>query len=153
LVAGAADADSAIRIIKDKNIFIGLTERFDESMLLLKGLRANNLNISYRRVNVATDNTIAQKILSNESTRQMLIEANQVDQELYDFVTQELYPHYQREYGSSLEKDVAQYQQTRENNFNQWNLTMSRVKQFMVYKPLLYIYRLSARHRSRLALS
>src|SRR5919106_1343938 len=40
LIAGAADVDSAIQIIKDKNIFIGLTERFDESMVLLRGLRA-----------------------------------------------------------------------------------------------------------------
>lgn len=153
LIAGTADAETAIRMIKDKSIFVGLTERFDESMLLLKGLRANHLNISYRRVNVASDNTIAQKILSNESTRQLLIEANREDQQVYDFVTQELYPRYQREYGPSLERDVARYQQTRENSFNQWNLTMSRLKQFMVYKPLLYLYRLSARHRSRFALS
>lgn len=153
LIAGAADADSAIQIIKDKNIFIGLTERFDESMLLLKKLRAQDLNISYRRVNVASDNKIAQRILSNESTRQMLIEANRVDQQLYDYVRKELYPLYQREYGSTLESHVAHYQQTKENNFNQWNLTMSRLKQFMVYKPLLYLYRLSARHRSRFALS
>jgi hypothetical protein len=153
LIAGAADVDSAIQIIKDKNIFIGLTERFDESMVLLKGLRANNLNISYRRVNVASDNTIAQKVLSNESSRQMLIEANRVDQELYDYVSQELYPRCQKEYGASLDNDVVQYQQTRENNFNQWNLTMSRLKQFMIYRPLIYIYRLSVGRRSRLALS
>lgn len=153
LIAGMADAASAIRIIKDRNIFIGLTERFDESMLLLKGLRANHLNISYRRVNVASDNTIAQKILSNESTRQRLIEANREDQQVYDFVTQELYPRYQREYGPSFERDIVHYQQTRENSFNQWNLTMSRLKQFMVYKPLLSLHRFSARHRSRFAVS
>lgn len=153
LIAGSADVDSAIRIIKEKNIFIGLTERFDESMVLLKGLRANNLNISYRRVNVASDNSIAQRILSNENTRQMLIEANRVDQELYDYVSQDLYPLWQREYGPSLARDLAKFQQMRENNFNQWNLTMSRLKQFMIYRPLIYLYRLSAGRRSRLALS
>lgn len=153
LIAGAADVESAIRVIKDKKIFVGLTERFDESMLMLKELRAMDLNISYRRVNVASDNTIAQNILSNESSRQILIEANRADQEVYDYVRLELYPLYQREYGSSLDSDLAHYQQTKENNFNQWNLTMSRLKQFMVYKPLLYLYRLSARHRSRFALS
>jgi hypothetical protein len=153
LIAGTADVDSAIRIIKEKAIFIGLTERFDESMVLLKGLRANNLNISYRRVNVASDNSIAQKILSKESTRQLLIEANRVDKELYDYVSQELYPRCQMEYGPSLERDVAQYQQAREHHFNQWNLTMSRLKQFMIYRPLIYLYRLSAGRRSRFALS
>jgi len=140
-IAGAVDVAEAIRIIQKKNIFVGLAERFDESMVLLRALMANNLNISYRRVNVARSNTLAQSLLSTESTRQMLIEANQADLELYNFVTQELYPTYQREYGPSLEADVARYQQTQSNNFNYWNLTLCRLKHYMLYKPLLYRYR------------
>jgi hypothetical protein len=102
---------------------------------------ANELNISYRRVNVARDNTIKERLLSTESTRQMLIESQQADLELYDYVRQELFPSYQREYGPLLEADVADYQQTRGNNFNYWKLTLSRLKQYMLYKPLLYLYR------------
>jgi hypothetical protein len=140
-IAGVADVAEAIRIIQAKNIFIGLTERFDESMVLLKALMANDLNISYKPVNVARNNTIAKRLLTNESTRQMLIEAQQADLELYNFVRQELYPMYQREYGPSLEADVANYQRTRRNNFNYWNLTLSRLKQYMLYKPLLFLDR------------
>src|SRR6266498_3909797 len=77
LIAGVPDANKAIDIIQKKNIFVGLTERFDESMLLLKALVANDLNISYKPVNVARDNNIAECLLSTESTRQLLIEANQ----------------------------------------------------------------------------
>ncbi|HET8670466.1 MAG TPA: hypothetical protein VFM05_07540, partial [Candidatus Saccharimonadales bacterium] len=106
-----------------------------------KALMANNLNISYKPVNVARNNTLAENLLSTESTRQMLIEANRADLALYDFVRRELYPAYQREYGPSLEADVAQYRQTRENNFNAWNLTLSRLKQYTLYKPLLRLYR------------
>ena len=73
MIAGVAEA---IRIIQAEHIFVGLTERFDESMVLLKALMAKNLNISYRPVNVARSNTLAQSLLSNESTRQMLIEAS-----------------------------------------------------------------------------
>ena len=94
---------------------------------------ANDLNISFRRVNVARSNTLAQSLLSNESTRQMLIEANQANLELYNFIRQKLYPTFQREYGPSLEADVARYQQTRGNNFNFRNLTLSRLKQSMLY--------------------
>jgi hypothetical protein len=61
-------------------------------MLLLKALRAQNLNISYQPVNVARKNSIAEGLLSNESTRQMLIDANQADLELYDFVKKEYVP-------------------------------------------------------------
>ena len=62
MIAGVADVDEAIRIIQAKNIFVGLTEHFDESMVLLKALIVDNLNISYKRVNVASDNTIVKKI-------------------------------------------------------------------------------------------
>ena len=141
MIAGVADVAEAIRILQTKHIFVGLTERFDESMVLLKALMANTLNISYKPVNVARNNTPAESLLSNESTRQLLIEANQADLELYKFVRQEYYPTFQREYGPSLEADVADYQQIRRKNFNYWNLTLSRLKQFMLYKPLLYLYR------------
>jgi hypothetical protein len=141
MISGVADAAEAIRIIQAKHVFVGLTERFDESMVLLKALVANNLNISYRRVNVANSNTLAESLLSNESTRQMLIEANQADLELYKFIRQELYPTYQQEYGPSLKEDVARYQQTRDNNFNYWNLTLSRLKEYLIYKPILYLNR------------
>ena len=139
--AGTADVKKAIQTIKDKNIFIGLTERFDESMMLLKALKAKNLNISYQPVNVARKNSIAERLLSDESTRQMLIEANQADLELYDFVKKELYPSFQREYGPNLEKDVANYHNNRDKNFNGRNITLSRMKQYLIYKPLLYLSR------------
>ena len=144
-IAGVDDAAEAIRIIQDKSIFVGLTERFDESMVLLKALRANDLNISYRRVNVARDNTLAERLLSTDSTRQMLIEAQKADLELYNFVKQELYPTYQREYGPALEADVARYRQTQSHTFNYWNLTLCRLKHYMLYKPLLYLYRRGVR--------
>ncbi len=140
-IAGVDDVAEAIRIIQDKNIFVGLTERFDESMVLLKALMANDLDISYKRVNVARDNTIKERLLATESNRQMLIEAQQADLELYDYVRQELYPTFQREYGPSLEADVARYRQTQSNNFNYWNLTLCRLKHYMLYRPLLELYR------------
>jgi hypothetical protein len=140
-IAGVEDVAEAIRIIQAKNIFVGLTERFDESMVLLKALMANDLNISYKRVNVARDKSLAESLLSNESTRQMLIEAQQADLELFDYVRQELYPTYQREYGPSLEADVACYRQTQANNFNYRNLTLCRLKHYLLYQPLLHLYR------------
>jgi hypothetical protein len=140
-IAGEADVDKAIRIIQDKKIFVGLTERFDESMVLLKALLANDLNISYKRVNVARNKTLATSLLSNESTRQMLIDAQQADLELFEYVRQELYPIYRREYGPSLETDVADYQQKQGNNFNYLNLTLARLKHYTLYKPLLYYQR------------
>lgn len=137
MISGTTDANDAIRMIKEKQIFVGLTEHFDESILMLKRLLANDLDISYKRVNVAQDNKLAQALLTNERTRQLLIEANQADLELYRYITEELYPAYRREYGPTLEADVADYKRTRRNSFNYWNLTLSRLKQYVVYKMAL----------------
>jgi hypothetical protein len=145
MIAGETDVSEAIRIIKKKNIFVGMTERFDESMVMLKALVANELNISYRPVNVAPKNSIKKSLLSNERTRQMLIEAQQADLELYNYVKHELYPTFQREYGPSLEAEVVEYQRTRSNNFNNLNLTLCRMKHYLIYKPLLYLYRKGVR--------
>lgn len=145
MIASVADAEEAIQIIKAKNVFVGLTERFDESMVLLKARMAPDLNISYERVNVARDNSIAKNLLNNESTRQMLIEANQADLALYEFVTKELYPTYQQEYGPALEADVAHYQQTQDQQFNSVNIGLSRLKQYAFYKPLLYLHRMGVK--------
>ena len=141
MIAGTADADEAIRIIKEKPIFVGLTERFDESLLLLKRLTANDLNIYYERVNVARDNTLATKLLSTASTQQMLIDANQSDLALYNYVRTVVYTAQQREYGPSLEADVVNYQESSGSKFNSRNLTLSRMKQYMLYKPMLYLSR------------
>jgi hypothetical protein len=90
---------------------------------------------------VASNNKLAESLLATESTRQMLIEANQTDLALYKFVREELYPYFQHEYGPRLEADVARYREIRGNNFNDWNLTMSRLKQFLVYKLALTLSR------------
>ncbi|NUQ64909.1 MAG: hypothetical protein HUU20_20795 [Pirellulales bacterium] len=141
MIAGSADVQKAIGVLRAKDIFVGLTERFDESMVMVRALRARQLDISYKRVNVARRNALAERLLADETTRRMLVEANEADLELYDFVRRQWYPKFQREYGPSLDADVAHYQQTQHHRFNFRNLTLSRLKQRLVYRPVLYLYR------------
>jgi hypothetical protein len=139
-IAGEADLQTAIEVIERKDIFVGLTDRFDESMVLFRGLRAPRLDISHRRVNVAADNTLTQRLLSDERTRAMIEAANLVDLELYEFVRNSWYPRFQEEYGSSLEADVATFQANK-GDFNDRNIALSRAKQYSLQKPLLFLYR------------
>jgi hypothetical protein len=167
MIAGKADVDAAIQSIRDKNIFVGLTDRFDESMLLLKSLVANDLKILYRPMRVASDNSIAQSLLSSAQTRQILAEGNKADMQLYDFIKCELYPTYQREYGSSLDDAVAKYRVSLEpfsrrgvslslleksffhklllcfylEPFDRRNVALSLLKNYFVYKPLIHLHR------------
>jgi Galactose-3-O-sulfotransferase len=140
-IAGVDDVDEAIRVIQEKDIFVGLAEHFDESLMLMKGLVAHDLRIAYKPVNVARDRTLAGALLATESTRQLLTDAQKVDLEVYEYVTQELFPRYRREYGPSLEADVTRFREAQSHSFNEWNRTLSRLKHYMVYQPSLKLYR------------
>ena len=141
-IAGTADATEAIRVLKSKGIFVGLMEHFDESMVMLRALRAPDLDISYKRVNVGTSDSIASRLLSDGRTNQLLVEATRVDQELYDHVAQELYPEFRGHYGSSQQQDVARFRADSWPQFNRRNIALYRVKQHGVYRPLVRLYRL-----------
>ena len=140
-IAGTANAGDAIEIIRRKKVFVGLTERFDESLVLLKALRAPDLDISYTRVNVARRNSLAEELLSNPETRQALIDANQADLELYRFVQDELFPAAEREYGPSLPESAAGLARASGRAWSRRNLAACRLKQTLVYKPALRLYR------------
>jgi hypothetical protein len=140
-IAGTPSAGDAIRIIESKDMFVGLTERFDESLVLLKGLRANDLDIGYTSVNVSRTNTLAAELLSNHRTRQAIAEANREDLALYDYVKSEVYPAFQRDFGPLLDYMIAEYQGSSQRKFNRRNLTASRLKQYTLYKPVLRLHR------------
>ncbi len=140
-IAGSASAAEAIEIIERRGMFVGLTESFDESMVLLKALRAEDLDIGYERVNVAKRTTLANELLAAPDTRQMLLEANREDLDLYGFVGREIYPRFQQEYGPTLDTDVAAYREGRRERFDRWNMLRYRLKQHLLHKPLLSVYR------------
>lgn len=140
-IASTVDVDAALQVIQEKNVFIGLVERFDESLLLFKALVANDLNIAYEPRNVAADDKLGQRLLTSERTRQMLFEVNRADLELYAYVKNELYPSYRREYGPRLNEDVVRYRQNR-GKLNRRNVILNRLYRNLVYKPALKLYRL-----------
>lgn len=140
-IAGTQSVDDAIRVIGEREMFVGLTERFDESMVLLKALRAPDLNIAYSSVNVAKRGSIAASLLEGRRTRQALVDANQADLALYEHASNALYPTFEREYGVGLDEAVLEYRNASGKTFNRRNLTLSRVKRHGLYRPVLRLYR------------
>lgn len=140
-ISGGDDAAEATRLIEDKQIFVGLTERYDESLVMLKGLVAPDLDISFQSVNVASDRSVSERLLNDERTLSRIIESQASDLELFDYVKNSLHPRLRQAYGESLEDDVADYRSTRRERFNRLNLFMSRAKAYGVYRPALYLHR------------
>lgn len=140
-ISGGNSAREAMRLIEEKRIFIGLTERYDESLLMLKTMVAPDLDISYEPVNVAADRSVSERLLGDPGTRAMIAESQAADLELYDYVKSELHPAYRQTYGGELVSDLERYRSSRRDSFNRFNLQTSRLKAYGLYRPALYLHR------------
>lgn len=113
-LAGEDNADKAIEMIEKKKIFIGLNEKFQESLELFNAFLDYPLDLTYSSKNVAPDNSIKKQIMSNPEFMETLNEMNQNDLKLYNYVVQELYP---------KQKEAIMYDASKtseKNNYNQY---------------------------------
>jgi hypothetical protein len=128
-------AAAAIRAIEHHQVFIGLTERYDESLLILNRLVARDLNPSYRRTNTARDNEVAQRLLADPATRRQIETMYGEEFALYEFVKEEWYPRWRREYGPTLADDLARFQADRARGFSRRNHLAQRLYQKLWTEP------------------
>ncbi len=140
-IGGTTDPNDAIDVLRKKEMFVGLTERFDESVVLLRDLRAPALDIRYAPVNVAKTSDVAKRLLADPASHRLLIEANRSDLELYRHVTEDVYPDQQRAHGPSLTEAVASFQERPRKGYDRRNLARYGIKQRMVLKPTIRLYR------------
>jgi hypothetical protein len=106
-IAGEENANLAIQIIKEYYGFVGLQERFNESLLLMSHwLKDERFDVRYKSRNVARSTKVSNELLENPTTRQLIEDANVEDLKLYRFVLNELYPAQQEAYGQSLSGDL-----------------------------------------------
>ncbi len=141
LIGGTTDPADAISVIDRKAMFVGLTERFDESIVLLRGLRAPDLDISYRPVNLAKRSGVAKRLLADHETRRLIVDANRSDLELFEYVQRDVFPAQERAYGSSLERSVAEFREEKRKGYDRRNLALYGMKQRILLRPTLRLYR------------
>jgi len=91
-IAGCPDLEKAKNHLRNSFFFVGLMERFDESMRVLQKLFPYPLRLEYLPRHVSKNTEVKEKILSNPVWCDMLLECNRLDTELYVFVRDELYP-------------------------------------------------------------
>ncbi len=109
-LAGTGKSDDAIQTLETRVGCTGLTEQFDESLLLLRRW-ANHprVDIRYREQGVSAHDDIKRQLLTDSRSRERLMEANEEDRRLYFYVANELFPRQLAGYGSSLEADLAAF--------------------------------------------
>jgi hypothetical protein len=128
------DAQEAIRDIEKHQVFVGFTEKFDESLVIFRRLFAPNLNISYTRTNTASDNSVAKGVLADEANVQDLHRMYAEEIPLHEWALNEYYPRFVKEYGPTLEQDVEEFRKVRER-VNRANILANHVYQRLVAKP------------------
>jgi hypothetical protein len=107
-IAGAPHLEKAKELLSGY-LFVGITERFTESMSLFQKLCPYPLNLQCKRLHVTKDKTAAQKVMKEAASRRVLEESNQLDLQLYTFARDTLYPALRKKAGleplESNEKD------------------------------------------------
>jgi hypothetical protein len=102
MIAGEPNSQKAIDLIGERFGFVGFTERFDESLLLMRDwMREPELQLQYpsldcinekRRSRDAVRRISDMSYLDSDATRARIQEVNAEDQKVYDFVASKVYP-------------------------------------------------------------
>ena len=121
-LAGSEDLEMAKRKLRSHFVLAGTVEQFDEFLVLL----ARELSISLRKVTYARRNVNAgaKRLQMPDSFIERLKELNQLDQELYDWVSTELFQEYVTRYGDGFSSDLEQFRllQSRKPESQAWPL-------------------------------
>lgn len=132
-IAGAEDLEQARALLLERFFFAGLAERFAESVRVLAALCPWPLDLRCRPGNVARDRQIGDRLRSDPVAVERLRRANRLDQQLWDFVDQQLLPALASRCGGvdtgplpSLPAGVVP-----------WRFHCSRLYHKLVYRPML----------------
>jgi hypothetical protein len=150
MIAGEANARKAIDLLSGRFGFVGVTERFDESLLMLgQWLCAAGFRAEYRRLNQLSDKRRPHDIarqkcqleyLNSDRIRARIQEMNSEDQQVYDFVTATVYPRQVAAFAGDLEAELREFQRRNERVGRLRESMRSRFVRNYVYKPLLHCY-------------
>jgi len=136
--AREANADQAIEVLDGLVGFVGLVERFNESLLLLRRWsREPALDIHYRSRNMAKDNRIKKELLADPQVVAKIREHHAEDYKLYGYVCDVVYPRQVRQYGPLLEADMAALEsRLPARRTASLARTLASAKRNLLYKPI-----------------
>ncbi|MEN8133138.1 MAG: hypothetical protein ABFS45_23760, partial [Pseudomonadota bacterium] len=110
-IAGTGKLEYAKKLLDDRFLMVGTVERFDEFLVLLKGrLRPFDFDSTYRKKNIAkSEGMWAGELLDKYGMQ--IMERNELDSELYRYVTDVMLPMEIDAYGDEFAADVKHQRQ------------------------------------------
>ncbi|MHA1755288.1 MAG: sulfotransferase family 2 domain-containing protein [Promethearchaeota archaeon] len=139
--AGVREFELAKKILIENFSFVGILEKFDESLLLMNRiLNLKNFNLRYRKMNVAPRKSINRLKIPDHLMREMN-NNNKIDNMLYHFVNKELFEEQKRKYGTGLNEDLDEFRlDIKKYEFNKLRICKSRIGQYVFYDPILKLH-------------
>jgi hypothetical protein len=131
------DLRKAKKILSEDFTFVGLVEKFDQSLLLLrKMLGMQNFDIRYKKINITKGRLISKDMISTNLLNR-LKEMNQLDCELYKFVKNELLKAHELRYGPDLFGDLNNFKiANKKYKFRAAQLLKFRIGKYLIYRKM-----------------
>ncbi len=143
MIAGAPDLGRAKQELASY-FFVGLTERFEESLLALARLLPVPLRREYVRRHVTPNRSDRGEVLEDTDAARLLQDANELDQQLYDHVRDHVYPRLLEEAASRSQRLDAKFVERKSLTLRFW---LNRWFHTGVYRPLVLLRRRSVGFR------
>lgn len=135
-IAGEEDLGAAKQILNEKFIFIGLTERFDESLEMMVNCFNLSLDISYNEPKmVVRDDRLKIELLKKrfDELTPFYIDQNRLDIQLYDYVVDTIF----KKQKFKKQNNVSELKLSAINIDK--NLMAYKLKRNLLYKPFVKI--------------
>jgi hypothetical protein len=105
-----ATADEAIALLEKRFSFVGLIERYDESLVMMRrALEVRDVRYAKRWTAPADD--IKRRLLEDPMSLELLRRANEDDLQVYRHVVDEIYPRQQAAHGPTLDDEVTGFRE------------------------------------------
>lgn len=142
-LCGKQDLDAALEVLQNRIGFVGLTEHFDESLVMWhRWANDPKIEIRYKRINVSSNKALKEEIQSSDECMEKTREITDLDQQLYQRVKSEIYPAQKLEYGEHLAADLDAFRASLvEFEPETANSKVGRFKRNVLFRPVWNLYR------------
>ncbi len=149
-IAGENSLEKAKEIIEKKFKFIGITEKFDESLVLLKE-KFNFKSIAYVSRMKTRDPLLKSEIINNLTRfEDQIMLNNNLDFELYQYTLNNIFPAQIEDIGYNKFSRLLEMNQNTSDNKNtnaeKINQITYKVKRNLIYKPFVFFISRSKNH-------
>lgn len=143
-LSSSNNLNEAKAVLSDQMAFVGITERFDESLFLLKKeCFTSNFDLRYEKENVGINDISNDIFINDANIYNRIIENNRNDIELYNYAIKSIYNRFLDSYGPSLDNDIRQFKkQNKGFSFSKFKKLKNRLYRVSYYKPLQNIIKI-----------